>query len=348
MTCRGLVVGDDGTGLHPDLPVLARPYRKFFSVDQHAQLAAAGVLTPLPAGEPFEVTAKEDGSLGVCFRGPDGRPTISTRGSFTSDQARWANDYLRSHPELAEALDSALDLGTPCLEIISAASRIVITYATDGLILHGLIDRATGADLPLPPNWPGPVARSYGQADYLALQALDVANEEGYVVRFASGIRVKVKFAGYVRLHGLVTGCTTTMIWEHLAIAALRDAGRDEAATVSRLGIDHRLVAALYRETGDPLAGLLERVPDEFDQWVRAVVADLHTNYAALDAEYRALYASLGPAASRRERSEQIRKLPDKSAQSALFLLDSGQGIEHLIWRAIAPSRQAFTVDRDS
>lgn len=56
MQCRGLVVHDNGT-------VIARPFPKFFNVEEHDE--------PLPSEE-FEVFDKLDGSLIIASTLPDG------------------------------------------------------------------------------------------------------------------------------------------------------------------------------------------------------------------------------------------------------------------------------------
>ena len=68
MMCRGLIVKTDGT-------VVARPFKKFMNIEQYE-----GEI-PL---EPFTVTEKVDGSLGILFFVGE-RPSIATRGSFTSE-----------------------------------------------------------------------------------------------------------------------------------------------------------------------------------------------------------------------------------------------------------------------
>ena len=90
MQCRGLVVDDTWN-------VVARPFPKFFSVEQ---------LNGVVPVEPFEAYEKMDGSLGVLYR-VDGKPYIATRGSFTSEQAQRATAIYRSkygHVELDDSV----------------------------------------------------------------------------------------------------------------------------------------------------------------------------------------------------------------------------------------------------
>lgn len=64
--------------------------------------------------------------------------------------------------------------------------------------------------------------------------------EEGYVVRFASGVRAKIKLSAYLTLHRLYTGTNERTVWEALA-------------------------------GGHDLGSLFDRVPDEFRDWVETI-----------------------------------------------------------------------------
>ena len=49
-----------------------------------------------------------------------------------------------------------------------------------------------------------------------SLEALNTPNEEGFVVAYDNGLRVKIKFEDYKRLHRLITGVNPRVIWEML------------------------------------------------------------------------------------------------------------------------------------
>ena len=83
LMARGLITTENGE-------IIARPFPKFFNVDEHIQK-----IGPLPI-EKFSVYEKYDGSLGILFF--DGEQfRFSTRGSFTSDQAIEANSMLKKY-----------------------------------------------------------------------------------------------------------------------------------------------------------------------------------------------------------------------------------------------------------
>jgi len=73
-------------------------------------------------------------------------------------------------------------------------------------------------------------------------------DEEGFVVRFASRLRIKVKFDEYVRLHRLITGVYARRIWELLA-------------------------------SGGSIDELIQRVPEEFESWVKQTAVDIWARF---------------------------------------------------------------------
>jgi len=236
IACRGLILDADGE-------VVARPFAKFFNYGT-PQAAV------LPA-EPFTVTEKIDGSLGILYY-LDGEARIATRGSFTSEQAIEGTRMLAEH-------DFEHTPGqTPLFEIVYPANRIVVDYGDRReLVLLAVLDNATGRDSCM--GWSGPVAAQIDVDDIGRLHDLACANAEGFVVAFQSGYRVKVKFAEYVRLHKIVTGVNARMLWE-----SMRD--------------------------GDDLDALLKDIPDEIHAWITATRADIQAAYDAEEAAARAAF----------------------------------------------------------
>ncbi len=302
IACRGLIVHNDGR-------VWARPFGKFFNAAEHS---AESLLPPLPLHEPFEVFDKLDGSLGIAYRNPTTYEVcISTRGSFSSDQALHATELVRTryaHLDTSVAPDE-----TWLFEIIYPTNRIVVNYGDlDDLVLLAIIDTASGRDLPLADRdrWNGPVVtrhQSIGEwADVAAATSTETHGDdaEGYVVLFASGIRTKVKFEDYLRLHRLVTGVSSVTIWEHLM-------------------------------TGQPFDELLDRVPDEFYGWVKRTAADLRSQYQVIEEECRQTMAS--DEVRRDDRKATAWFFFDKPHRAVLFRMYDDKRYEELIWKAIRP-----------
>ena len=337
IVCRGLIV--DGAGeVGADTIVVSRAFDKFFTIEQHDALASAGKLAPLPAG-PFEVLTKVDGSLGISYIAPDGRPAIATRGSFTSPQALWATNYLRTHPQLEAAAADILTAGTPCFEIICEASRVVIAYPFEDLVLLGVIDVATGAAVAeQAAKWPGRAATSHGNlGSYRDLSSLAWAGEEGFVIRFADGTLAKAKFAEYLRLHRLITSVSPLVLWENVAVGHLRDHGVPAAAVTSRLGVSHELVAAIYAVAGDPLAAYLDGLPDEFDTWVKNTLYGLWSEFTATLASAESVAADVPPG-PRREQAAWVLAHTDGTQRGIVFALLDGNDVSAQVWRQCRPT----------
>lgn len=164
-----------------------------------------------------------DGSLGIVYF-HDGSWNVATRGSFTSDQSRWAENWLHENIKPYHQLDQNV---TYLCEIIYASNRIVINYPFEGLVMLGAYNRVTGVELdydrdlrPLCERVGMMLAerhqfRSFGEAQEF-VKTLP-GNEEGFVIRFRdSGERVKLKGNEYCALHKMISNITPLAIWELL------------------------------------------------------------------------------------------------------------------------------------
>lgn len=192
-----------------DKRLIATPFPKFFNLGEGDSVWPLG---------PFETFEKVDGSLIIAFH-HRGRWQCATKGSFNSDQALWAQARL-------ESCDlSPLDKGTTYLfEAVYPENRIVIRYQESALVLLGAYDEA-GFELnyaqlmELSQALGCPVAKRF---DFQSLQELSQSArtlgllQEGFVVRFADGLRLKIKTDDYLRIHGMISRVTPLAIWEHL------------------------------------------------------------------------------------------------------------------------------------
>jgi RNA ligase len=298
LACRGLIVHDDGR-------IWARPFPKFFNSGEHESL---------PTNESFEVFDKLDGSLGITYRHPHtGEWHVSTRGSFVSEQAIHATEIARA--KYADALDRfATDEHTWLFEIIYPTNRIVVDYAgLDDLVLLAIIDKATGNDRDLPDQaqWPGRIVTRHHTLQ-LWSQVAEADGEhrlgedgEGYVVRFASGLRVKVKFADYVRLHRIVTGISTVTVWEHLSESR-------------------------------PFGELVDRVPDELFAWLTSYAEELRANFVSIESECRAVMTD--PRVQPQDRKATALFFADHPNRAVLFKMLDAKPYDSLIWRLLKPT----------
>lgn len=255
---RGLIL--DGAG-----NIVARPFPKFFNLEEHSR-------SDIVFSKPFTVTDKMDGSLGILYH-YDNQWAIATRGSFTSEQAVWATQLLNEkYPQFVSAANWGLAAGevfteTWLFEIIYPQNRIVVNYkGLEDLVLLAVIDNYTGRDLidPEKCDWDGPIVKSYDisckpNEVIKTIGLTDDGNNEGVVLRFdwpkeGPNTRVKVKLEEYKRLHRILTGVSTKTVWEFLSSNRLLDE-------------------------------LLERVPDEFNDWLKTVVNELRVAYHEITRE---------------------------------------------------------------
>lgn len=190
--------------------VVATPFPKFFNVGERDQ--------PIP-DLPFEVFDKLDGSLLILFWHA-GEWRTATKGSFNSNQARWAKVHIDSFD--LSALDPTV---TYLAEAIYPANKIVIRYADSGLFLLAAY-RQDGTELSYEDlqsvgatvGWPV-VTRlaSPSFSDLLANAATLPATQEGWVLRFSNGLRLKIKGDEYLRIHRMVSRLTPLAIWDLMA-----------------------------------------------------------------------------------------------------------------------------------
>ncbi|MFD6890241.1 RNA ligase [Streptomyces sp. NPDC059957] len=345
--CRGLVA-DDVTG-----EIVALPLPKFFNVGEHE---SGRPYAPALPDEPFEVYDKVDGSLGVLFHYA-GKWRAASKGSFTSTQAVWAQRHLDGRDT------SALVPGTTYLaEILYPQNRIVVDYGDRRDLVLLAAYGADGAEVPLAEaaaHWEGigsvvTVWPAMPLDELLALTgsstlpggaAATGTDAEGFVLRFASGVRAKAKIAEYVRLHKVLTGVTERDIWRGHGIQ--RFAGLPLKQLAQGLNCS---VADIEASGGKPLDELLEQVPDEFDHWVRSVIERLEAEAALRERAVDEAYASLAHLAGDRGAFARATKtIRDSGIRGALFQRLDGRTTEMVTWRQVRPeASDPFTHDEEN
>ena len=287
---RGLIL--DG-----QMNIVARPFGKFFNVEEHQpeEIPKLG----------FEVFEKLDGSLGILYWLND-NPFIATRGSFNSKQSQHATELL--YNKYSHTFDRLKKSATYLFEIIYPENRIVADYGiTEDLILLTVIDNETGDESLEEIGFPI-VKRFDGINDHSHLKQLQEENKEGFVVRFANGFRVKVKFEEYVKLHRIITGVSNVAIWEYLS-------------------------------EGKPFDEILEKVPDEFYNWVKQMQADLLMQFNNILAESKGVFKELNT------RKETALYFQQQKFPQVLFSMLDGKKPDKIIWKMIRPKfSKAFKV----
>jgi len=286
LRCRGLILDGQGN-------IVAQPFKKFFNKEE---------LRPeeIPS-EPFEIYKKMDGSLGILFHW-QGEFHIATRGSFHSDQAIRANEILKT--KYRDSIDKLNPDHTYLFEIIYPENRIVVHYEDEQLILLGIIDRVSGGELPLNHTLGFPVVEKIDWSDSLdQLQSLNLENQEGYVVRFVNGFRMKIKFEEYCRLHRIVTNTSSRSIWD-----ALRN--------------------------GQDLQDIIEQVPDEFYDWVKSTKESLESSFRAIEQEARDAMQEFPT------RKEFALYAKNQKWPSIMFLMLEGRDYSQSIWKMLKPEHE--------
>jgi RNA ligase len=386
LACRGLVLDNEGN-------VIAKPFPKFFNWEEikddkyahcegcrrvgmincaHPEECGGWEMRSVIPNESFEVYEKMDGSLGIIFYyeeelsdekryniwfnnnyqtgmerffdpnnlpdfdDPYYEPTprikgewhMATRGSFQSEQAIKGMEILNKYNRV-----QLMENYTYLVEIIYPENRIVVDYGKEErLVLLGIVRTDSGEELdystmcnesdvtgiPLVMKY-----KTWGE-DWETLKKEISKDNEGYVIRFSGGMRMKIKGDEYVRLHKILTNFSTKDIWELL-------------------------------RNNEPLEPFLERVPDEFDKWVKAIIMNLRYSFHHIDERAGKLHDGFrygkfndrDPEPTKKEFAEYVKQFP-KELAAVMFKMWDKQPYDHIIWSMIKPKyEKPFKKDTD-
>lgn len=362
LNCRGLIV-DETTG-----DIVARPFPKFFNYSQHGH---GYPWAPEIPEEDFRIFEKVDGSLGIVFHYA-GKWLAASKGSFMSEQAQWAQARL-DNPGVAEISDPG-DYGfglptdrlipgyTYLCEIIYPANRIVVNYGDlETMILTGVYS-PDGLERPISKgfaiDWApiGPVVKEYDYLPFSKLVEMAESNRhpdgptegsehEGWVLRFASGTRVKIKYGDYIRLHKVLTGVNARDVWKALAVNLLRNVQEPKHLAMTLHCSPEEIQSLLT--TDHPLSNLIEAVPDEFYQWVTEICDRLMKEAERLNREIFTAWERLSAAKTPREYAAGAQAYPEP-VRAALFKLRQGRAVTPIIWAFLRPdAEKPFKEDND-
>ncbi len=290
---RGLITDLEGN-------IISRPFPKFFNIDENDESKIENLPVDIP-----KITEKLDGSLGIQYYDGD-KVCIATRGSFHSDQAVWATDWMQERFVKSDFREGC----TYLYEIIYPENRIVVDYqGAKKLVLLGIIENDTGVDMDYTSDAKilslEAATRLQGTLDDV-LKQVDIwdGNNEGVVALYSNGLRIKIKGTEYKRLHRLLTGFSTKSIWECLK--------------------------------NNNLEEVLDRVPDEFMNWVKSKRDELLTQKASIESEAETAFRKVINLGTRKEQAQYLMK-HHKNVSSLVFLkLDSRESDDRL-WTMIKP-----------
>jgi RNA ligase len=312
--CRGLIVDADNI-------VIARPFQKFWNYGdpRHPETMPDN----LPSGLPL-LTEKQDGSLLLGFKYGD-HTGVATRGSFTSEQAKWAATWVQKYlPNLDWPPG-----WTPVWEMIANFNRIVVDYGGwEGLIALALIDNQTGEEASRLVLEAWAKAQGFSPTPLVNKQletcgADEVPNFEGYVSTWhkmgGAPHRVKLKQETYCKLHRIITGLNPRTIWEMLS------ANENEA------------IDALLSD---------QNLPDAFKAWFSNWVEQLRSKYSEMEKEALVVFKGR-PGCYRKDNALYFQQTP--ALCSVLFAMLDGKNFEDIIWKQLKPRGDAvFQQDIDS
>jgi RNA ligase len=209
--CRGLILRISTQA------IVALPFFKFFNVNEREET----LLERLPE-VPDVVTRKVDGALGISYPAADGLPAIATRGAFTSPEAEWATDYLRTHyPLFCQQEDGQT---TYLFEICAPlAVQPHITPEQEGLVLLGMrsLEANFGHDgtyeevRATATRWGFPVVPHYPYTTSEIVARCATEEHEGYVARYGD-MRVKFKTTRYVTINRIITSMNPRRLRDYL------------------------------------------------------------------------------------------------------------------------------------
>lgn len=291
LQARGLIVDSEGN-------ILGRPFPKFFNHNE--------IQDKLPWDLNFKVYPKFDGSLIIVS---EGGKFVATRGSFESVQAIWAKEIIK---EKGYIFDKNL---TYLFELIHPLNRVVVDYGENTeLILLAVIETKSARELDIKDLFGDEFevaeiieANINNEKDLLALEE---ANAEGFVVRFDNGLRIKIKFESYKRLHKLRSHLSTSTILENL-------------------------------KNGEDV---LNNVPDEFYDFVKEQMMEL--NWIFVDIEETAIdvYNTVKNLPSRKEMAILMNNMKyETHIKSIVFSMLDGKNYSKSIWTYIEKNKELFT-----
>ena len=310
--CRGLITDENGH-------ILNNPFPKFFNLGEKEYT----MVQHLPAEVP-KITEKLDGMLGILYE-EGGNPAISTRGTFDSQHAEWATNWLR----LKGLKLSDFKKGyTYLFEIIYPGNKIVVNYRNRSeLVLLAVrmndnnceldhIKEAQRLGLSYAKEY------SFDEIDDILkyLENRKGVESEGFVCKYSNGLRVKIKSLDYKRLHKILTGISARDIW-----VSLRDTGSVDS--------------------------ILENVPDEFFRWVKDVEVELKASQMEIMRNASNIVTDARKLENRIEQADFIIKNTDDMVgiRGIVFFLLDGRvdKAEHSAWQRVRPSGVAFKANGD-
>ena len=319
LQCRGLITDNKGN-------IIVKPISKFFNYEEILNESE----TIIPFKDQYVyVQNKEDGSMLILFY-YENQWVTATRGSFTSEQSIKGMEILKKNYNLELFEKSVAYIG----EVIYPENQICVNYGKDEKVMF----------ISTVPNlvytwyhdnefhWTTSLSyfkmsgikkkhivetKQYFNFDNdlcKELKELNTKNKEGFVLRFfPSNFRLKIKFEDYINLHRIVTGVSNLIIWEYL------------------------------KESKD-LDELIQKVPDEFYDWVKKTESNLTSEYGILENEYKIIFNKIKKEVNSEDRKVFAGHAKRYKHSSILFKILDNIGYDEYLWKVIKPEyKKPFT-----
>jgi len=224
--CRGLIVE-----AKPSMDIIARPFEKFFNLN-HAGRPETDMLAVMQEPSAPVYSEKLDGSMGTYWR-YGGHHGIATKGSFHSEQAEWATEWLKDrwlNPKTG--LAHAWPVGyTPIFEIIAqSVQHHVVHYLPNEdnrLVLIALVNNETGAEMEPEQltTWAKvnglDVVDTWRDLSLHEAYTSDRESKEGYIATWyrngAPPLKVKIKHPTFLKLQKIAHHTTPKTIFQALS-----------------------------------------------------------------------------------------------------------------------------------
>ena len=302
MQCRGLITNSKGD-------IVAKPFGKFFNYEEVINKD----LIPWDSEYAY-VQEKMDGSLGILFNYDD-EWIMATRGSFTSEQSIRGFEILKSKYDLSKFVKGFTYLS----EIIYSENRIVVSYEQDKITFLSVTSpegelnwRTARAIFHSSEIKEDDIVEStmitFGKETFDVYKKLNTPNREGFVIRFyPSNFRMKIKFEEYIRLHRILTNVSNINIWE-----SLKD----------NISFDE----------------ILDKVPDEFYNWVRDTRNELINQYEKIEKEYKWIFKVINRSPNCEDRTVFAEYAKKYKYPYLLFSMLDGKDYSSKIWKLIRPT----------
>lgn len=212
LECRGIMFELDN--LNNFVRLACRPMEKFFNLGENPFTENLSYAST----EVKQIMMKADGSLISTFIHTDGELYCKSKGSLSSDQAKWANAWIRADESRYEEFKQVTAAGyTINFEYCAPYNRIVLNYGTETVIVLNVRCNETGEYLScnqieeagfttVTQYWVQdarnlPEYENYATTEQLIDDCTNLTDIEGFVVQLNSGQHFKVKTEWYLTQH---------------------------------------------------------------------------------------------------------------------------------------------------